>query len=122
MHRLSDGIAALDISRVDTVKEHYQCNDIGEAIRHALKYYAFDYKSIERILEARVKPRTLESLRNEKASRALKKTLPEIKQRSLENYSHLLIPDNEENNDGKISKSGPYDSRLFKETEIDRDP
>jgi hypothetical protein len=60
------------------------------ALEHALRYHAFDSKAIERILLARAKPRTLESVRNEQARRDLEKTLPRIEQRSLDEYCGLL--------------------------------
>jgi len=79
------------------LKEHYESDDIHRAIEHALRYQAFDGKSIERILRARAPLRTLESARNERAREELEKTLPEIKQRPLAEYSNLLV---QEENDG----------------------
>lgn len=73
------------------LKEQYTSDDIGKALEHANNYYAFDGKAIERILQAKFKPRTLESTRNARASELLKKSLPEIKQRPLDNYSKLLL-------------------------------
>jgi transposase len=72
------------------LKEHYCAEDINRALRHALNYYAFDAASIERILKARATPRTLESQRNESARAQLEKTIPEITQRSLDDYSVML--------------------------------
>ncbi|MCP4570500.1 MAG: IS21 family transposase [FCB group bacterium] len=71
------------------LKEHYFAEDIHLAICHAAKYYAFDGKSIERILKARATPRTLESIRNEQAGKIFE-TLPKIRQRSLTAYCELL--------------------------------
>jgi hypothetical protein len=71
------------------LKEHYFAEDIHGAICHAIKYCAFDGKSIERILKARAKPRTLESIRNEKAGKIFE-SLPKIRQRSLTAYCELL--------------------------------
>ena len=71
------------------LKEQYFAEDIRRAICHAIKYCAFDGKSIERILKARAKPRTLESVRNEQAEK-LFDTLPKIRQRSLTAYCELL--------------------------------
>ena len=59
------------------------------ALCHAIKYYAFDGKSIERILKAKATPRTLESVRNEQAAKLLG-DLPKIRQRPLSDYSQLL--------------------------------
>jgi len=72
------------------LKETYHADDIHMALEHALRYHAFDSKAIERILLARAKPRTLESVRNEQARRDLEKTLPRIEQRSLDEYCGLL--------------------------------
>lgn len=72
------------------LKEHYLTDDINNALAHALAYYAFDGKAIERILKAKTRPRTLESIINEQARQKLQKVLPKIKQRPLEEYDHLL--------------------------------
>ncbi len=72
------------------LKERYHADDINRALAHALKYYAFEGKTVERILKARAKPRTLESIRNNQARKTLEKALPEIKQRPLTEYSELL--------------------------------
>jgi hypothetical protein len=57
---------------------------------HACRYHAYDCKAIERILKAKAAPRTLESIRNQQAEEKLRKALPQIKQRSLDEYSTLL--------------------------------
>lgn len=72
------------------LKEHYLSDDINRALMHALRYYAFDAASIERILKAQARPRTLESLRNEKARATLAQTIPAIKQRNLCEYATML--------------------------------
>lgn len=71
-------------------KERYHCADIDKALAHACLYHAYDCKAVERILQAKAKTRTLESARNEKAAEELRKALPEIRQRSLDEYSTLL--------------------------------
>ncbi|MCP4756910.1 MAG: IS21 family transposase [Proteobacteria bacterium] len=72
------------------MKERYHTEAINRALEHATRYHAFDANTIERILKAKARPRTLESIVNEKASSILKKNLPEIRQRSLDEYSLLL--------------------------------
>ncbi len=72
------------------LKETYHSDSINKALEHAGKYHAFDAKAIERILKAKAKPRTLESIRNKKSEDVLKASLPEIHQRSLDDYCHLL--------------------------------
>jgi len=71
-------------------KEFYHCDEIHGAVLHACRYYAYDHQAVERILKIKAKPRTLESYRNERATENLRKTLPPIKQRSLQEYSSLL--------------------------------
>ena len=77
------------------MKEHYQSDDIHRAIEHAIRYQAFEARAIERILRAKATPRTLESIRNERAREELQKALPKITQRPLEQYSELLREDND---------------------------
>jgi transposase len=78
------------------MKEHYQSDDIHRALEHALKYQAFEGTAIERILRARAIPRTLESIRNERARQELQKTLPKITQRPLDEYSELFRQEKED--------------------------
>ena len=77
------------------MKEHYQSEDIHRAMEHAIRYQAFEARSIERILRAKAIPRTLESVRNERARQELQKALPKITQRPLDQYSELLREDND---------------------------
>ena len=72
------------------LKERYHCDDINSALAHACRYHAYDCKAVERILVAKANPRPLESLRNERASQELRRALPQIKQRPLEEYDVLL--------------------------------
>ncbi len=72
------------------LKDRYHCDDIHQALRHALRYGAYDGKAVERILKARATPRTLESIRNERAGQQLKKALPEVQQRPLDQYEELF--------------------------------
>jgi len=81
------------------MKEEYHCDDIHKALLHAIRYQAFDCKAIERILKACAKKRTLESHRSQRAKEALKRMLPQIKQRPLDEYNILL--QNKEEDDGK---------------------
>ncbi len=84
-------------------KERYLCSDIDRALGHACHYHAYDCKAVERILLARARPRTLESVRNEQASKQLRDALPTISQRSLAEYSVLFetaVPEALHENDG----------------------
>jgi len=84
------GFQARSILRM---KEHYQSEDIHRAIEHAIRYQAFEARAIERILRAKATPRTLESIRNERARQELQKALPKITQRPLDQYSELFGED-----------------------------
>jgi hypothetical protein len=81
------------------LKKDYHARDIEKALVHASRYHAFDCKAVERILKARAHPRTLESIRNDQALEKLKKVLPEIKQRSLNQYTQLFL--SRQNGDGQ---------------------
>lgn len=71
------------------LKEHYHCQDIHTALVHAARYYAFDAKTVERILKARFCPRPLEFVNSQSVSQSLS-LLPEVKQRPLDEYSALF--------------------------------
>jgi hypothetical protein len=83
------------------LKERYCTDDINCALNHALRYHAFEAAAIERILKATATPRTLESQRNDKARQELAQTIPQIKQRSLDEYSAML-----DNGEGDEKRSG----------------
>lgn len=89
----SSGFHARSILRL---KENYHSDDINRALHHANRYHAFSAKAIEHILQARAQPRTLESIRNDRARKSLKHSLPTIKQRSLKEYGDLLSPREDE--------------------------
>jgi transposase len=92
-HPRNCGFHARHILRM---KEHYQSEDIHRAMEHAIRYQAFEARAIERILRARALPRTLESVRNERAREELQRTLPKITQRPLEQYSELCRKANDD--------------------------
>jgi hypothetical protein len=58
--------------------------------KHAMRYQAFEGRAIERILGAKATPRTLESVRNERARRELQQALPPITQRPLDQVPFLF--------------------------------
>lgn len=72
------------------LRQEYAADDIHRALQHALRYQAFDGKAIERILQARAQPRTLEHVRHEQARATLRKALPKVEQRPLADYTRLL--------------------------------
>ncbi len=91
-HPRNCGFQARSILRM---KEHYPSEDIHRAMEHAIRYQAFEARAIERILRAKATPRTLESVRNERARQELQKALPKITQRPLDQYSELLREEND---------------------------
>lgn len=60
-----------------------------EPVPFFFKYYAFEAKTVERILKARFCPRQLEFISARSVSQSLS-LLPEVKQRPLEEYSALF--------------------------------
>jgi transposase len=91
-HPRNCGFQARSILRI---KEHYESEDIHRALEHALRYHAFEARAIERILRAKATPRTLESIRNQRARQELQKALPKITQRPLDQYRELFGKDHE---------------------------
>jgi transposase len=94
--------------RILTFRERFHSDDIHRAIEHANRYHAFDSQAIERILIAKFQPRTLEQLRCDKASDALRAVLPTITQHPLSIYrdafanvvpTDMTIPSQEETNE-----------------------
>ena len=75
------------------LKEHYNADDINKALAHASRYQAFDGKAVERILKAKGQPRTLESIRNDKAREDLDAVLPQFQQRDLSEYDKVRQSD-----------------------------
>jgi hypothetical protein len=71
------------------LKEHYHAEDIHKALCHAVKYYAFEARAVERILMVQAERRPLEFIRREKIEQILS-ALPTVKQRSLDEYGDLL--------------------------------
>lgn len=101
------------------MKEHFQSDDIHQALEHAIRYQAFEGTAIERILRAKAVPRTLESVRNERARQELQKALPKITQRPLDEYSELFRKekDDEEGRDADKDQKPSEDPETSGDTE-----
>jgi transposase len=100
------------------MKEYYQSEDIHRAIEHAIRYQAFEARSIERILRAKATVRTLESVRNERARIELQQALPKITQRPLDQYSDLLREeDNHAGGDPDKNQTASGDPEASRNTE-----
>jgi len=106
-HPRNCGFHARHILRM---KEHYESGDIHSAVEHAFKYRAFDAHAVMRILKAKAEPRTLESVRNEKARKDLEQTLPRIAQRPLDEYHELLEKDDEDTGRDPHEDQGPSEN------------
>ncbi len=76
--------------RILILKQRYHCDDIHKALRHAIRYHAYDTSAVERILKARFKERTLEEVKSKEAVQRLRSALPKIEQRSLGEYQALF--------------------------------
>jgi len=74
------------------LKDHYNADDIHQALVHAMRYHAYDCLAVERILRARFRPRTLEQCLHQKSAKQLRGAMPKIEQRSLSEYSLLMNP------------------------------
>jgi len=103
------------------LKEHYETDDIHKALVHAQRYQAFDAKSVERILHARATPRTLESIRNERAGQELERTLPKITQRPLEEYAALFALEADHEKSDDAGRDRDQDQTASDDPETDRD-
>ncbi len=117
-HPKNCGAHARQILRL---KEDYQADDIYNAILHALRYLAFEAAAVERILKARAAPRTLESIRNERAGRVLEQTLPKITQRPLAEYAALLNQEKEHEGQDRTGTEPGADSETPEDPEADGD-
>jgi transposase len=89
------------------LRQEYAAGDIHRALQHALRYQAFDGKAIERILQARAQPRTLEHVRQEQARATLRKALPKVEQRPLADYTRLLETIEEEEDEHHDGPDSP---------------
>jgi hypothetical protein len=104
------------------LKERYHSDDINQALGHACRYHAYDGKAIERILTAKSTPRTLESIRNERASEQLRAALPKINQRSLAEYSVLFtLPNHPEDKPHEAPGLNDQDQDLSQNIETQPD-
>lgn len=103
------------------LKEHFETGDIEKALVHAQRYQAFDAKSVERILRAKTVPRTLESIRNERAGQELEQTLPKITQRPLEEYGALFAGEADHEESDYTGRDRDQDQAAPDDPETDRD-
>jgi transposase len=104
------------------LKERYLSDDINRALGHACRYHAYDCKAVERILATKANPRTLESIRNERAAKQLRAALPKINQRSLADYGVLLTrPSHLEKNPHEDAELNDKDQNISQNIETQPD-
>lgn len=104
------------VRHILNLKTQFNSDDIYSAMLHAARYASYDAKAVERILAVKAQPRTLESIRNEKARQQLAETLPEIKQRPLHEYSELF--QTQETNHENTTNAG-HDQRPSADSEAE---
>lgn len=79
--------------RILLLRERYDTADLDTALAHAALYGAFDVQSVERILVARCRPRTLDEYVAETTAQRLAETLGAVRTapRDLAEYDHLPV-------------------------------
>ncbi len=84
--------AAVELAHLLELRTSYSAEDILRAIQHASRYGAYDAGSVERILQATAKPRTLEDLIAENARHRIRQSMASspVTQRGLAAYARLL--------------------------------
>jgi len=75
------------------LRSRFSTSDIDAALAHAARFGAFEYAAVERIVEARSPPRTLDEYVNEETARRLEATLGErrTEPRDLTEYDRLPV-------------------------------
>jgi len=84
--------AASELGKVLELRANWALKDLMSAVEYAARYHAYDAASVERILQARAKPRTLED-HLAAASRAhIREAMAQapVNQRGLQDYARLL--------------------------------
>jgi hypothetical protein len=90
--------------RILLLKERFHSDDVHRALQHAMRYYAFECLAVERIIQARSRPRTLEECLHKKSAAQLRGVLPPIRQRSLAEYQSLLQPADDEKSNPPVEE------------------
>ncbi len=90
----------VELGRIFDLRSEWAMTDILAAIEHAAAYQAWDAESVQRILMARFRPRTLEDHIAAASREHIRQTMAEapVKQRPLERYGRLL--------GGRVDKPG----------------
>jgi transposase len=94
--RLKQHYPGPELSYIIGLQTRWSADDIVRALSHAMRYDAYEARSIERILAARFKPRTLESQIADSARERVRELMRHnpVQQRPLADYKALRTGDN----------------------------
>jgi hypothetical protein len=94
--------------RILTLRERYATEDMDAALGHAARYGALGYETVERILEARHRPRRLDEWVAAETAERLAETLGErhTRRSDLSEYDRLAEPNKQETNHGEGDDDG----------------
>jgi transposase len=84
-----------ELTHILALQLTWSAEDIVAALEHAMRYDAYDARAVERILEARFKPRSLEGQMAETTRMQIRNAMREhpVRQRSLTEYAALRAGD-----------------------------
>jgi hypothetical protein len=87
--------SAAELSYILGLQMRWSADDIVQALAHAMSYDAYEARSIERILDARFPPRTLQSQIDDSARNRIRELMQRnpVQQRSLTDYGALRTGD-----------------------------
>lgn len=92
LKRCQGRVVAHHVGRILDLKRRYSADDISVALEHALRYHAYDCRSIERILAVRAQERTIEEPLSQMFRQELAQWISDhqFEPRSLDTYQRLL--------------------------------
>ena len=84
--------ASVELGRILDLQRLYSAEDLLAAIEHAMRYAAYEAKAIQRILQAKAKPRTLHDHLAQRARLQIRRSMDQapVQQRGVEAYARLL--------------------------------
>lgn len=100
-----------ELSYIIGLQLRWSADDIVQALAHAMNYDAYEARSIERILEARFQPRTLQSQIADSARNRVRELMRHhpVQQRSLTEYPALRAGDTPSPTTGETSLASHQD-------------
>ncbi len=93
--RTSKRYAGAELNHVIGLQMTWSADDIVKAMVHAMRYHAYDARAVERILEARFHPRSLDEQIAETTRSRVREIMRDhpVQQRSLDSYATLRSGD-----------------------------